>query len=326
MLPQSRFRNTAILLSLVTLVVFLGTVSYRYLEGWSWFDSFYMTILTLTTTGYGELYTMTVKGRLVSIVLMIIGVSIFLYVISSLTSGILKDMWSKGLEAMISKMKGHIIICGYGNLGKEIVSHLKKYNKVIIDSSPAAIEFAKEEGIPYILGDSTQEETLLRAGIKRAKAVVATMDSDAKNFVVSMVAKSLNPNITVIATAKTIPPNSRFWQASKADILISPYIEIAQKVHFLLNKPLTVKFIDVLSAEDSRFHLESIEVRSTKLSSKTIRELDIRKRFGVNVILIEREGRFVFPSPDESLRPYDKVYAIGSSEALERFERFLTNE
>ncbi len=318
-------RKTAILIGLILGVIILGTTLYRFLEGWSWFDSFYMTMLTLTTTGYGELYAMTYKGRLVSIFLMVVGVSIFLYVISTLTSGLLRDMWSKGLVAMIARLRDHTIICGYGKLGKELASALDKTKLVIVDESPLEVERAKEKGYYAVMGDATQEEVLDRAGIKRARALIASLDSDAKNFVLSMVAKNLNPKLLVIATAKGVRPDSSFWKNSKADVLISPYIETVYKVKHLLSKPLTVRLIDVLTSEGGSIQLESIEVRSREIVNRTIAQLDIRKRFGVNLILIERRGKFILPEPETELRLGDKVFALGEHSKLEKFERYVSS-
>ncbi len=317
-------RKITIALLWTIIIIILGTLGYHFLEGWSLFDSFYMTMITITTTGYGEIHAMSVKGRLISIVLMLFGISIFIYVISILPELFWEELFHKGVEGKVKKMRNHTIICGFGKLAQELVCKLDKKKLVVIDESPIQVERARELGINAIMGDATQEETLRRAGVERAKAVIATLDSDAKNFVVTMIAKSLNPSVFVIATARTQKPTSSFWKASRADAFISPYVEAADKVSHLLKKPSTVQFIEVLSSKEEEIMIESIEVRSSKLTGKSLGELNIRRQFGINIVLIQRGEHFIIPDANYRFQIGDKVFALGRHEQLESFEKLLT--
>ena len=283
-------------------------------------------MITITTTGYSEVHPMTVKGRLLSIALMIFGIGVFIYIISFLPEFFWERLELERSERRVRYMRDHIVVCGFGKLAQELICRLDKSKLVIIDESPVEVDRAREMGLLAVMGDATQEEVLRKAGVERARALLATLDSDAKNFVVAMMAKNLNPDIYVIATARTHKPNSSFWRASKADALISPYVEAADKVAYLLSKPSTVKFIEVLSSERESLTLERIEVRNEGLVGKTLGELNVRRNYGVNVVLIQRGDRFMIPDANYTFQIGDGIFALGDQKALSNFERVLTGE
>ncbi len=311
-------KATKILALLLAVIVF-GTLSYHFIEGWPLFDCLYMTVITITTTGYGEIRQMSVYGRTLSMLLMFFGVAIFLYSINAFTTLVIESSL-KRWEKMLEKMSDHYIVCGYGLMGKEIVKELPKEKIVVVDSDINKVNLAREEGFVAVHGDATDESTLEKAGIRRAKAIVCCMN-DASNAFAILIAKDLNPNIQTIVVLRS-PDAEKKMQRLGVDVLLSPYRDTARKVFAVLSKKASIEFIETVISGDESLNLEKVIV-DEKLAGKTLKELDLRRRTGCIVVAIVREGEVLLPEAETRLEGGDILYMMCRDVA--KLEEFLSS-
>jgi len=311
-------RSVANIAGALLAVITFGTLAYHFVEGWNYFDSLYMTVITITTTGYGEIYRMSAGGRIISMLLMFFGIGIFFYAINSFVPLIIERRMEMSAKKL-SEIRDHIIVCGFGLMGREIANELPKDRVVIIDSSAEKVSIARENGYLAVLGDATEEEVLEKANVRRAKALIACM-SDAANVFTIMAAKDLNPGIYAMAILRS-PDAEKKMRRINVDFVLSPYKDTARKVVTTLQKPATVEFIEsIMSRQGETLTLEKMEVR---VDNKSLKELDLRGRTGSTVVAIERDGRLILPEADTVLQKGDIAYLIGSDEALRRAEKIL---
>lgn len=301
---------------MLLLIIVVGTLSYHLIEGWSLFDSLYMTVITITTTGYSEIAEMSVYGRILSMILMFVGVGVFFYSINLLIPVLIErgqERWKKVLE----NIKDHYIVCGLGIMGREIVEELPPERVVVIDTNIEKVNLAREKGLLAIQGDATEEEVLEMANVRTAKALITCMPSDSANAFAVMVAKDLNPEIYTIAILRT-PAGSKKIRRAGVDLLLSPYSDAAKKVFMTLRSPATVELIEIISRKGGALMLQKINLKSDKIMGKSLKDMDIRRRSGCTVVAIERNSEIVIPDPDTMLNKGDVLYVMGNNEQLEK--------
>jgi voltage-gated potassium channel len=314
--------TTTIILLILTLAV--GTAGFTILEGWPLFDSFYMTAITITTTGYKEVYELSFYGRIFAILLMFFGIGVFFYGINLIIPILVQrrmERWKKVLE----NLSDHYIVCGYGVMGKEIVGELSRIvNKdkiVIIDENIEKVNLARENGFIAIQGDSIEEKILEKARIRQAKALIACM-TDSSNAFTIMTAKELNPNIYTMAIARS-PSGIKNTKRAGADHVLSPYSDTAKKASIILKRESAAEFFEIISKIGENMMLEKIQMLNEELDGKAIREIGIRSRTGTNIVAIERKGEILVPEADLKLEYGDNLYLIGNEEQLKRASEFL---
>jgi len=298
-----RFVNVFLLL---TATIIGGTVSYKIVEGWGWFDCLYMTVITITTTGYGEINKMHMGGRIVSMFLMFFGVGIFLYTVNVFITAVFETTSSRW-ERMAKKMKDHVIVCGLGVIGREILKDLPRDKVVVIDSDLNKVNLAREEGFVAIHGDATDTTTLEKAGIKRAVALICCM-SDANNAFASLAAKELNPNIKTIAILRS-PEAEQKMRIAKVDILLSPYRDAAKKITAIVTDSPSVEFVETIFSGNVSLKLEKI-IADEEFAGKTLKELDLRRKMGCMVVAIVRNGKVILPEADTKIELGDTLYMM----------------
>ncbi len=308
---------------LIAITVF-GTVGYHFIEGWDWFDCLYMTVITITTTGYREVGKMSVGGKILSMFLMIFGVAIFLYSVDAILPILLErrsERWKKVLE----KIEDHCIICGYGRMGREMAKELKKELKkvVVVDIDANRVESAREDGIIAIQGDCTEEDVLERAGVRRAKCIVACTNNDSINAFAVMVAKDLNPNVFAIAVLRT-PGGEKKLKRAGADMLLSPYHDSARKVCVAVTRPTAADFIEIIGKMGTLM-LEKMELKNEKFHNLSLKDTNIRKMTGCIVVAIERNGEIIFPDPETKVYKGDILYVLGKEEGLKKAYELIVN-
>lgn len=221
-----RFLRTAALLSAV---FFVGTVGYRILEGAGWWDSFYMTAITLTTVGYREVFPLSRAGQLFTIVLLLVGLGILFFLLTEAARWLLEGEF-RGLFAharrsrMIDRLFGHEIVCGCGRMGHAVVAELRREGRslVVVDRDPETIRHLRELGILVLEGDGTSEEVLRAAGVERARGLVACLDDDAHNVYTVLTARALAPRLFIVARAADEGAEDRLRRAG-ADRVVNPY-------------------------------------------------------------------------------------------------------
>lgn len=214
----------------------IGTTGYTLIEGFSILDAFYMTVITISTVGFGEIHTLSESGRIFTIFLIIFGFGSIGFLAHAFTEAIVEQATSKtlGMKAMrkrIMQLKKHVIICGFGRVGEAAADHFSTagYDFVVIENSEEQLKLIKESNYNYLQGDATREDTLLAAGIKNATALLALLNSDPENLFTVLTARELNPTLQIIARSEITTSESRMLRAG-ADSIISPYVSAGRSV------------------------------------------------------------------------------------------------
>lgn len=305
-----------ILVLLFSMVIF-GTVTYHIVEGRDWFECLYMTVITITTTGYGEIWELSIYGRIISMFLMFFGVGIFFYSISVL-SPIFLEMKLRRWEKMLERMKDHCILCGYGMMGREIARQLPKDKVIVVDIDRNKVELAREDGYIAIHGNATDDAILERAKIRDAKSIICCMNDSTNAFTV-ITAKSLNPSIKTVVVLRN-PEAEKNLRRIGVDFLLSPYRDTALKVYALMRKKASVEFVETII---SGLGLEKIVI-DEKLSGKNLKELDLRRRTGCIVVAIVRGKNVIVPSAETVLEKGDIMFVIGTEDSLKKLMEIIS--
>lgn len=306
------------------LVILGGTIGYSLLEGWGIFDSFFMLIITITTTGYGEVHPLSSAGRWLSIGLMFTGVGILFYGLNIIIPAMVEsriERWKRVLK----KMSNHYIICGYGDMGSEVAQEMAtsfdKSNIVIVDSRMDKVARARENGFVAIQGNPSEEDTLEEAHIEKAKGLIACMQ-DSENAFTIMLAKEINNEIFTVAVARTLSGKKNIGRAG-ADQILAPYSDTAKKARVLLKNPVAAEFSEIVSEITDVGMLQKISLINSNILGKTLKEIDLRKRTGALVMAIEREGKVIRPHPEVVFQLNDDLYMVGEEDQLSRASQIL---
>jgi voltage-gated potassium channel len=307
-----------------------GTAGYHYIEGWPWFDGFYMVVTTLTTIGYQEVHPLSHAGRVFNVFVILAGVSLLLLGVGSLSQALLEfELHSffgrRRMEREIGRLDGHYIICGMGRVGRSVARELarKPVPFVIIENAESKRQRYTAENWLVIAGDATQEETLRQAQIDRARGLIAATTTDATNLYIVLTARGLNPHLKIIARASEDGAEKHLLTAG-ADSVVSPYLFAGQRIAQSLLRPHVVSFLDTATTHLG-MDLEIGEIRITGNSifaGKTIESSRIRQERGVIVLAIKRRESMRFnPAPDERIEADDCLIAMGEPAQLRQLER-----
>jgi voltage-gated potassium channel len=318
-------------LGLVTLliIIVLGTIGYEIIESdWDLLDSFYMTVITISTTGFKEVKDLSNHGRILTIFLIISGVLTIGYTGGKAAQMLIETQvfrrrrMSKELETI----SDHYIVCGYGRMGRHICEGLK-YNKVpfvVIETEQKKIEAIIENGYLYINGDATNDEILTKAGVKRAKGLVAVIRTDAENVFATLSAKQLNPEIYVVSRAVEEGTESKLITAGASKV-VKPYDLGGNRMVQLLIRPGVIDFIDGVARErDMNISLEEIKIcENSVLIGMMLKDSPIRKDLNIIIVAINKKsGSFIYnPKPDTKFEEGDKLIAIGEKESLSKLNK-----
>lgn len=313
-------------------VIVFGTAGYIIIEGWNFFDSLYMTIITLTTVGYEEVHSLSHEGRVFSIVLMLSGVGTMFYTFGVgakvLLEGEIRDILGrKRLSKKIENLKNHYIICGYGRMGSIICKELKQHNApfVVIEDTPEIVA-AMEGDLLALQGDATQDTVLKEAGIEKAKGLISVLSSDADNLYVVLSARGLNPQLRIVARASEEGAAQKLMRAG-ADDVVSPYYIGGVRIAHTLLKPAVVDFIEFAThSENLELQMEEIKVKEqSHIVNQSLDECGIRKDLGIIVVAIKREtGEMEFnPTSTSVIKKGDTLVAMGEVKQLKALEELV---
>ena len=309
--------------ALLLLIVVIGTGGYSLLEGWNLLDSFYMTIITISTTGYKEVSPLSEAGRLFTVFLIVAGVTVLAY-----TGGKVAQLFvetqvfrRRRMSKKLEELSNHYIVCGYGRMGRSIAEGLLNSNVpfVVIENDPRKIEMLLERGLLFVNGDATNDDILIVAGVKRAKGLVAVIRTDAENVFATLSAKELNPGIFVVARAVDDGTESKLRKAG-ANRVVLPYELGGNRMVQLLLRPGVIDFIETV-AKNSKvdISLEEIYVSETSsLIGMTLLDSPIRKQLNIIIVGIAREdGEFIYnPKSTSVINKGDRLIAIGEADNL----------
>jgi voltage-gated potassium channel len=323
-LEKARFAFFLLLLIFVT-----GTFGYHVLEGWPVLESFYATVVTLGTVGYGDFYPRSPEGRIFAIFLIVFGVGTMAYtfamVMENFMEGRLRKLLGRGkLKKQIEKMRDHYIICGCGKIGYLVCKELAEENVdfIVVDSDQQIIQQMEEEGFIYINGSATEDKTLTEAGVERAKGVVCALPTDADNLYVVLAAKELNPKVYIVSRFEDDASERRLMKAG-ADRVISPYKVGGMRMTLALLRPAMLDFMEITTGKQTlSLRMEELRVReSSHVVGKSLADSGLRREYGLIIVAVNKEsGEMVF-NPDASyvIEKEDNLIAIGKEENLTKF-------
>jgi voltage-gated potassium channel len=323
-------RNLKLIVAGLLVIVLAGMAGFHFIEGWSWFDGFYMTLTTLTTIGYTETHPLSHAGRVFNSFLIVVGVGTVFLAIGSLTQALLEfELQSvfgrKRMEREISRLTGHYIICGAGRVGRSVAREFarKPVPFVIVENNPVKIERYAPEGWLTLEGDATQERTLEGARIHDAKGLIAATTADATNIYIVLTARAMNPNLKIIARASEEAAEKHLRTAG-ADTVISPYLFAGSRIAQTFLRPGVMSFFDAAHGQHG-LDLEMDEIPVTtgsRLAEKTIAASGIRQETGVIVLAIHRSDGMRFnPLPEDIIHAGDSLIAIGDPANLRLLEQ-----
>ena len=321
------------LILLLFIIIAFGAVGYMTIEGWDFLDALFMSVETLTTVGYGFINPLSAEGRIFTIIYILFGVLIFLYLAAEFANAITsfnleKIISRQNMEKKLKNMKNHFILCGYGRTGVEIVSQLKsnKMDFVIIDKDPLIEEKAQELNAPYLIGDATDDEILTKANILKAKGLLCALSDDVDNLYLTLSAKNLNPDLVIVARCIKASDETKFKKAGASNIIL-PYEISGRRMVSSLIKPDVVDFLDVVihtKGENLEFKMEQFCIKKGSLfENKTVFASGISENTGVIIVAIKRGGEYITsPSADTVLTANDCLIILGTVTQLTDFEKF----
>jgi voltage-gated potassium channel len=315
-------------------VFFIGTLWYCLVEGWSWEDAAYMTVITLATVGYGETHPLGSRGRLFTITLILMGVISIGYIVNRFTEAVIDGYFQEGIRLrqqrrLMESLSGHYIICGFSRTGRQIAKEFRAEGVpfVVIDSELESVQKAQAEGDIVYQGDATLDESLLRVGIERAICLVAALPSDAENLYTVLSAKTLNPGIRAIARASTEEALQKL-QRGGADAVISPYITGGKRMAAAALRPQVLDFVDgILTGADRQLYMEEflLDPAFCPFVGQTLQKAKLRSQTGALVLAIRRtDGNLIGgPTGDTILMPRDTLICMGTAEQLRSLNQVL---
>lgn len=321
------FKRSNLRLGIIAVLVAItvGTIIFRWLEGWSVVDSLYVTIQTVTTVGFGDLTPKSMTGRIFASIFMLAGVGVVLYALTSTVQMIVKSelldtFGQRRRSRKMSKLRNHFIICGAGRVGSHLMRSLRGSENlfIVIESNTQKVAELMELGVPVLVRDATLEESLREAGVEHARGLAACLPDDADNVYVVLTARDLNPNLHIVARAAEEQAEAKLIRAG-ANRVVAPTIIGGHRMAMALTKPAVGDFIDSVTANRLELGFEQLEVEPvSSFVGRKLSETIIRSELDIVIVSIQRSnGEIVFnPTGDTVIQSGDMLIAIGNSEAL----------
>lgn len=330
---ESRIRLAIVL---IILVILSGIVGFRFLYDYTWVDALYMTIITISTVGYGEVQPMGAYGKIFTSVFIISGLFIFGFGLSTITEHILNknnigNLKRNKMKKRIDSFKDHIIVCGYGQNGKQAVQKLLDYRKdfVIIDENEEVFNHIENDRLNYIVGNATEDEVLITAGVERASTLICALPRDADNLFIVLSARQLKSDMRIISRA-TEENSYKKLKLAGADNVIMPDRIGGSHMASLVVVPDLVEFLDNLSVSGEQDSINVEQISFDKICTdgveRTISEIDIRKKTGCSIIGYKSPtGTYVVnPEPSLKLERESKLIMIGRPEQIESLKKYYS--
>jgi voltage-gated potassium channel len=323
---RSRIATSVVAIAVVTVG---GTTGYLVIEGWSFLDAFYMTVVTVTTVGYSEVRPLSSAGRIFSIFLMVGGIGVIFYILTSAVRTVIEEEYLENLvqrrrmKTQLSRLSEHYILCGYGRVGTEVTRALGRegVNFVVVDNDTVAIAQAHEEGFLYVQGNATENETLRLAGIADASGLMVVTGSDSDNVFVTLSARSLNPKVHIVARSAD-PATSDKLRIAGADRVVSPYAIGGRRIALSAIRPLAVDFFDTM-LDGSRRGVRMTEVEvaeGSPMAGAKVGAFTAANDVQVLAIAKQPDDLVVTPGGDITMEPGDHVMLAGRDAELVRLE------
>jgi len=327
--------NFVTLAFLVLGLLVTGTVGYMIIEGWSFLESLYMVVITLATVGYREIYPLSPVGMVFTILLIVFGIVTLYYVVRALSEHILEGRFdanykSKKMHSEIKHLKNHYIICGFGRVGEKVATELHKdgVQFVIIDSDPTAINLCNDKGFLCLIGDATNEETLLSAGLTNAKGLITALGRDSDNMLVVITARTLHSDLFIIARANQDETVDKLLRVG-ANRAVSPYQISAFRMATFALRPNIADFVDnILDLDKSEIQIADMTVSSkSPLVNQPLERYLANRKSGVSVLVIHRsDGRVIInPLGNSEIEAQDHLIVMGTRQNLSAAEKLFNS-
>lgn len=309
-----------------------GTIGYMIFEDFGFFDSMYLTALTITTVGYGDIVPVHPLGRFFTVILVFTGVGFVLYAFSKLAEtmvegGLRNILERRKMNRKVAQLRSHYIVCGYGRIGRVICQILNENKRpfVVIENDPKEIRTIEAEGYLALPGEAADDEILITAGIKEARGLIAVVSTDADNVFITLTARGLNPGLFILARSSGTPGSDTKLMRAGASKVISPYYIGARRMAQLIVRPTVIDFIDLtMYAGELGLRMEELVVsKKASFANKNLMESGIRKEHDIIVVAIKRDGEgMIFnPKPATMILPGDILIVLGDHNQITALEK-----
>jgi len=324
-------RRITVLTILSFLLAGFGTAGYMLVQNYTFIEALYMTIITLSTVGFTEVHPLDNNGRIFTMILILLGVSFVAFSLAYfsqilLDGNLLETYRRHKLKKKLDQLENHFIVCGYGEMGRIIVEELHKHKIpiVVVTSDESALALLTERNFLHLGADPTDENSLIAAGVLRARGLVSVLSKDSENVFIVLIARDLNKDLLILARADAPGADKRLLKAG-ADRVVSPYLLGATRIAHNILRPTVTDFLELaLSEEGMELSMEEIRIpEDSGLIDTELMASGIRSNYDLIVVAIKRaEGAMVFnPPPQEKFRSGDILVAIGAVENLSRFRQ-----
>jgi len=334
--PSTLLRSVLLAVSSLILLSLAGIWFLMRVEGKSFMDALWLIMEGITTTGFGDVVPSTNAGRVIIMVLLVAGIGFFTYatgtIFSELLEGRLADIWGmKSMLKEISKLSGHLIVCGAGRVGKEVISELSREGQkfVVVEKDPERLnEIRAEKKVLFIVGDATEEKVLLAAGADRARGVITTLPGDAENLLITITCRDINPSLRIVARANR-PESVSKLKRSGADAVVCPASIAGNRMALASLKPASVGFVETLIEERTlSLNLEELILNDrSPLIGIELRKSRMRDKFGVTLLAVKRGDTYIVnPDPGVVFEAGDLLIICGPPQGLAVMEKLAAGE
>jgi voltage-gated potassium channel len=324
MVAMSNVKRVLLLFSVLAVFITIDVTGYILIEEVSFSDALFMTVISITTVGYGEVFPLTPQGRLFTIWVIVSGLASLSFIVTKVAENVfegnIRRILGRRKMRMISKMKDHVIVAGFGRMGEHVCREMskRKIKFLVMESDGERFAMAEELEYNVLLGDATNEESLDKAGIDRARTFISLLSSDADNIFTVIAVREINPGISIISRALDTANEKRLYKVG-ANRVISPYELGSRRIVNTVLRPNVVEFFDVMTyAPNMSLSLEELTVHETSpLAGKKIKDSGLRQDYNIIVIGVKRgEEMFYNPSSDQELKAGDILILVGEKEKL----------
>jgi voltage-gated potassium channel len=322
---------------LLVFLLFVGVLGFKIMSNYTWVDAIYMTVITITTVGFGEVQPLDDAAKIFTVFLILTSVVILGYAITVITEYILsknnlEELKQRKMQKKIDGFKDHIIICGYGRNGKQAAQKLLAYEKsfVVIEKDKEILEKHQYDMMPFVLGNANEDEVLHKAGIERASTLISALPNDADNLFVVLSARQINSKLNIISRASQETSYQKLKLAGANNVILPDRIG-GDHMASLVVVPDLIEFIDNLSiVGKANINIEEIPVQKLYDTAKvkTIKDLDLRKKTGCNVIgYKDSKGEYIVnPEADLELEPNSKLIVLGRPKQIHKLNSLYNIE
>ncbi|MGC8803407.1 MAG: potassium channel family protein [Bacteroidales bacterium] len=334
---KSPFRKIYIALILLLIIIGIGIAGFMWLENYNFVEAFFMTIITIATVGFTEVHPLSETGMIFTSFLIILSFGIFAYSVTAFTEFVVEGVFHnyylvRKMQKQVDKLSNHVIVCGYGRNGSQATKELIEHNIPVVVIELDASK--KDELIDnarafFIEGDATHDETLLRAGIERAGAIISVLPNDAENVFLVLTARQLNPKISIISKASDDSAEIKLRRAGANNVILPDKMS-GRRMARMVAKPDIVEFMDILmQTTQSNVILDELTLEhiTDYFNGRTLRELEQYNDTGARIVGIKQQGKsfIINPLPETPLSPRDKLFVIGTRRQINQLKELIAN-